>query len=64
MRAALIALLLSGCATASVCPTLATYDEAFNQRLVSELEPLPEDSAIVQTIIDYSSLRDQVRACN
>ena len=47
----------------AVCPPLRDYNPAFSQRLASELDPLPPDSAIVQAIGDYIQLRDAVRAC-
>ena len=63
MRFILILLLLSGCATASVCPSLVDYSPEFNEGLTEELMPLDDDSALVRAVLDYDALRAQVRAC-
>jgi hypothetical protein len=62
--------LLSGCATvgsepggSSACPPIVEYGRGFQARVASELEMLPERSAIIQMMGDYAVMRDQVRAC-
>lgn len=65
--------LLTGCAGAVYktevevyCPSIAQYDEDFNNELALELESLPEidgEPAIVEALSDYASLRDRIRAC-
>lgn len=45
------------------CPPITQYDQDFNLQLAKELTPLPENSAIIQAMKDYASLRDQLRAC-
>ena len=59
----LLLLLLSGCATASVCPSLVSYTPEWNEQLTQELMPLDDDSALVRAVLDYDALRAQVRAC-
>jgi hypothetical protein len=56
---------VAGCShvPVAVCPPLKTYTPEFNQRLASELEAMPADSATVEAIGDYIGLRDQIRAC-
>lgn len=71
MLLGIVALSLSGCAETVFrtrleiyCPPLVTYGDAFSQRLADEIETLPSDSfAIDQALIDYSMLRDRIRAC-
>jgi hypothetical protein len=63
--AILAALSITACShvPVAVCPPLKTYTPEFNQRLASELESMPADSATVEAIGDYIGLRDQIRAC-
>jgi len=45
---------------------MVEYNEAFNNRLIDEIESLPETDgspAIVEALSDYAALRDKVRAC-
>ena len=61
---ALLALLLGGCAatTTTVCPSLVSYTETEQNRLAGELDAAPADAVWPDMIIDYVSLRDQIRA--
>jgi hypothetical protein len=68
--AALLALLLTGCATslppappAVVCPALPPLDQALRDRAADELERLGEGSALGVLTADYIALRAAVRAC-
>lgn len=55
--------LLTGCATASSCPPAPEYDEQFRERLSTEIERLPDDSALLRAMGDYYVLRHQVLVC-
>ena len=62
--------LLTGCATASsepriatVCPPVIEYSREFQARAADELDLLPEGSAIAEMLSDYSVMRDQARRC-
>jgi len=61
--------LLSACATVSservvgVCPPVVEYDAEFQTRAVEEVRALPEGSAIVEILSDYTVMREQARAC-
>lgn len=67
--------LLSGCANTVYrteleiyCPDLLDYSSDFNEKLILELELLPEDtaedpSAIVVAISDYATLRQKIQNC-
>lgn len=57
--------LLTSCALGnySACPSLVSYDRAFQARLAQELEALPEGAALTEAMNDYSVLRQQVRVC-
>lgn len=67
MPLAIAMILLSGCAATSsspsVCPKIVPYGPAFQDRLVTEIQALPVGSALEAALIDYSSLRAQLRAC-
>jgi len=61
---------LTGCATVAskprvttVCPPVVEYSRAFQARAADELNLLPEGSAIVEMLADYSVMRDQARSC-
>ncbi len=59
---------LTACATAPsrpyvVCPPVAAYDRAFQARLADEIQRLPPGAALERTMLDYTRLRDQARAC-
>jgi hypothetical protein len=62
--------LLTACATgvserriATVCPPVVEYSREFQARAAEELDLLPEGSAIVEMLADYSVMRDQAGAC-
>lgn len=62
--------LLNGCATVrsehgrlATCPPVVEYGREFQARAADELNLLPEGSAIVEMLADYSVMRDQARAC-
>ena len=69
----LLPILLTGCAGAVYktevevyCPPIVEYNEDFNNKLIDEIESLPETDggpAIVEALSDYAVLRDKVRAC-
>lgn len=46
-----------------VCPHVAKYDVATQNRALSEYQKLPPDSALRQMIGDYKLLRDQIMVC-
>jgi hypothetical protein len=55
---------LQGCASlGGVCPPLVEYSEEDQRRLRTELATVAEDSEIVEFLLDYRVLRQQVRAC-
>lgn len=58
-------LAIAACSTTphAICPPLRTYSPEFNARLATELEALPPESATIEAIGDYISLRDQIKAC-
>ena len=39
------------------------YDRAFQARAATQLDTLPDTSALAVMMADYAALRDQVRAC-
>ena len=62
--------LLTGCATgssepriATVCPPVVEYTREFQARAAEELGLLPDGSAITEMLADYSVMRDQARTC-
>ena len=62
--------LLNGCATVGsdgsgtgACPPVVAYSREFQARAAEELTLLPEDSAIVVMLSDYTVMRDEVQAC-
>jgi hypothetical protein len=68
---AIVASLPSGCETAgfertavAVCPPVVDYASELQARAASELELLPEASAVETLLIDYAVMRDQARACD
>ena len=57
---------LSACASHTpipVCPPIRDYSPEFNERLATELESMPSDSATIEAIGDYIGLRDALRQC-
>lgn len=66
-RLSIIALtaLLAGCATTisdPVCPPLAVYPPAVQDRAADELAALPAGAALARLIEDYGELRARLRA--
>jgi len=62
--------LLSGCAETVYrtkleiyCPPLQQYTPEFNEELATQIEALPEASAIPMVVSDYAKLRDRIRDC-
>ena len=62
---AIVTISLTGCATvasdprvATVCPPVVEYSREFQARAAEELGMLPDGSAIVEMIADYSVMRD------
>lgn len=57
--------LLAACSPTvkTTCPPLVEYDQAFMDRLATEIDGLPSDSAMVRVVVDYRRLRDLTRAC-
>ena len=49
--------------TVAVCPEIATWSAAYQQRLAAELRRLPKESALERAVAEAISLRDQARAC-
>lgn len=61
---------LSACATdgsdtggVSVCPPVVEYDQAFRERAATEVELLPEGSAIEVMLGNYTTVRRQTELC-
>lgn len=55
--------LIDSSAQVSTCPPIKEYDKKFLARAVAEVDVLPKGSALEEMLKDYSTLRDQVRAC-
>lgn len=49
--------------TIKVCPAIKTYSLAEQQAVSTELKALPKGDPLASWIVDYASLRAQVRAC-
>ena len=47
--------------TGRTCPSVVEYSAEFQTQVADELARLPEDSAIVELLSDYASMREQVR---
>jgi len=63
-------ILLTGCTTGSseqrsvsVCPPVVEYTLEEQRRVADEVDALPEGSAIVGWLADYTVLRGQLRVC-
>jgi hypothetical protein len=61
----------SGCGTdgsdhaiVAVCPPIVDYGAGWQVQAATELQGLPEGSAVATLISDYTVMRDQARACN
>jgi hypothetical protein len=46
-----------------MCPPVVEYSREFQARAADELDLLPDGSAIVQMLSDYTVMRGQARAC-
>ncbi len=46
-----------------ICPWIAQYDKATQDRALTEYNALPSGSAIKLMFGDYKHLRDRIRAC-
>ena len=46
-----------------LCPALVTYSAKFRERAAGEIALLPDESAILEMLSDYSVMRDQARIC-
>lgn len=60
-----LVIFVAGCVAPvpNYCPRIPRYGKAFNEQLANELEPIPDNSAIMRVVEDYISLRDQLQAC-
>jgi hypothetical protein len=61
---------LTGCATAdfeanalAACPPVVQYSREFQARAAEELAVLPNGSAVVEMMVDYTVLRAQLLIC-
>jgi len=61
---------LTGCATAgfeanglAACPPVVEYSREFQARAAEELALLPDGSAVVEMMGDFTAMREQARAC-
>lgn len=68
-RLVIAMLSLAACATAPsrqsiVCPPVAAYDRAFQERLADEIQRLQPGAALERAMLDLARLRDQARACS
>ena len=67
----IVSLSLTGCVTTVYrtqlevyCPSMAQYDDRFNNQLADEIDALPPDSrAIEEAMKNYIYLRDRIRRC-
>ncbi len=58
-----VALLLSGCGSASKCPKPVVYDDATLKKIEKAREALPKNSILEQVLEDYENERDDLRFC-
>lgn len=60
-------ILCSSCATGvsspSVCPPVPVYDRAMQTRLAAEIAALPQGAALERAMLDYASVRAQLKIC-
>jgi hypothetical protein len=65
----LLALGLAGCASApqptyiKVCPVIPAYSKAFEAQAGHELASLPQGDPLAKLVMDYLTLRNEVRDC-
>jgi len=57
--------LLSGCVKGvfNTCPPIVAYSADQMEKSITEVEQLPADSEILNMILDYAQLREQLRYC-
>ena len=57
--------LLTSCAKEvfNTCPPIAVYSDEQMRKSITEVEQLPVDSEILNMILDYAQLREQLRYC-
>lgn len=64
---ALSLVLLSACAkensNPTVCPAIVPYSQNEQIRAADELDALPENAMLGVMMVDYGSLRNQLREC-
>ncbi|WP_040363688.1 hypothetical protein [Commensalibacter intestini] len=48
----------------SLCPKPVEYSKESQQKLQQELVNVPEDSQVIQYLIDYKKQRDMLNACH
>lgn len=46
-----------------ICPTINQYDQATQDKALTEYQALPKDSALRLFVGDYKRLRDQIGVC-
>lgn len=65
MKALVVLLLLTGCASNSgVCPQIRTYSQTEQLNQAATEATLPADSPLVQPLLEWAKLRQELRACN
>ena len=66
---AIVMSLLSACATESsepvvgTCPPVVVYYARFQASVAEEVQTLPNASAVLEMLRDYSGMREQARGC-
>jgi len=57
--------LLTGCAKEvfNTCPPIVAYSDEQMSKSITEVEQLPADSELLNMILDYAHLREQLRYC-
>ena len=58
-----VALLVSGCSSASKCPIPVHYPDAILKKIEKAREALPKGSVLEQVLEDYENERDDLRHC-
>lgn len=65
MKAIFALLLLTGCASnACVCPTIRDYSRIEQLNQAATEATLPPDSPLIQPLLEWASLRAQLKVCN
>ena len=57
--------LLTGCVKGvfNTCPPIAVYSDDQLRKSITEVDQLPADSEILNMILDYAQLREQLKYC-